>query len=508
MSTACLLVGFDGLRPDLVSPELTPNLGRLKAEGTTFANHVTVYPSETRVVFPSFVTGATADWHGMIGNRYLDRSVTPPRMIDTADAALLEQIDTETDGGLMSAKTLGEHLKAHGKSLAVLASNSRGATRCLNHKARALGQICFSGHFEDIATPAEAIVAIQKALGPLPPATDPGIPDLEAQTLLTSAFLDHVWPRHRPDVTLLWYSEPDLSSHFSGVGAPETRQAIAHTDAQFGRIFDWWLAEGRDAGVQLFVASDHGHITAHTRVSVHDTLQEAGFRTSTAPGPDVDAVVVPGHVGAIYLTDPNDAAVTKAASALMDTNWCGPIFTRGRNKIDGLAPGTFAQSLVMAEHDRSPDIYFCFRSDDRVDQYSLQGGTYYDNDRRAGLGLHGGLHPKELNSVAIAAGSAFKTNKVSDLPSGVPDVAPTMLHLLGVAPPATMTGRVLSEALASPEEKNASIDDPLAEQFDAGNGSFAQSLKRVRYGGSTYLVGGWCAKPSVAIESTKAATHA
>lgn len=489
MTNRCLLVGFDGLRPDLVTPELTPNLCRLTAEGVTFASHVTVYPSETRVVFPSFVTGATSNRHGMIGNRYLDRSATPPRMIDTADATLLERIDTETHGRLMTAPALGELLKQAGKSLAVLASNSRGATRCLNHKARSLGQVCFSGHFEDIATPADRATDLLRALGPLPPAAEPGTPDLEAQTLLTTAFLDHVWPKHRPDITLLWYSEPDLSSHFSGVGAAETKQAIAHADAQFGRILDWWLAEGRDAGAQLFAASDHGHITAHTRVSVADALKSAGFRTDTAPGPDVDAVIVPGHVGAIYLTDPSQAAMSRACSALMDTPWCGPIFTCDRSAVEGVAPGTFAQSLVMADHQRAPDIYFCFGSDDRVDEYGLQGGAYYDNDRRPGLGLHGGLHPKELQSLAIAAGSAFRTNVVSDLPSGVPDIAPTMLHLIGMPRPATMTGRVLNEALLAADEPQA--DQPQAEQFEVGSSGFRQTLSRVRYAGSTYLTGGW-----------------
>ena len=506
MTPSCLLIGFDGLRPDLVTPDLMPHLCGLKAEGVTFANHVTVYPSETRVAFPSFVTGTTADGHGMIGNRYLDRSATPPRMVDSADAALLERIDAETNGRLMTAQTLGETLKDAGKSLAVLASNSRGATRCLNHKARSLGQVCLSGHFEDIAAPADGVAGLLEALGPLPPAAEPGTPDLEAQTLLTTAFLDHVWPQRRPDVTLLWYSEPDLSAHFSGVGAQETKRAIAHADAEFGRILDWWRAEGRDAGVQLFAASDHGHISSHTRVSVHDTLKAAGFRTGAASGAGIDAVIVPGHVGAIYQTDPSEAAIAKASAALMDTEWCGPVFTHGRNDVDGVAPGTFARSLVMAEHERSPDICFCFRADDRVDAYGLQGGTYYDNDRRPGLGLHGGLHPKELHSLAIAAGSAFRTDAVSHLPSGVPDIAPTMLYLLGVKRPASATGRVLHEALRVTNEPEG--DQPQAERFETGSSGFRQTLRRLRHAGSTYLTGGWRDEMPDRIASEKVAAHA
>ncbi len=485
MTTTCLLVGFDGLRPDLVSPELTPHLCRLKAWGVTFANHVTVYPSETRVVFASLVTGTTADRHGMIGNRFLDRSAVPPRMVDTADAALLERFDAETDGRLMTATTLGEALNDAGKSLAVLASNSRGATRCLNHKVKALEQLCLSGHFEDIATPADAASDILKALGPLPPAAEPGTPDLEAQTVLTTAFLDYVWPRYRPDVTLLWYSEPDLSSHFSGVGAPETKQAIAHADAQFGRILDWWMAEGHEVGVQLFATSDHGHITAHTRVSVADTLNAAGLTAGAALGPDVDAVIVPGQVGAIYLTDPTEAAIARASAALMDTDWCGSIFTRGRNDIDGIAPGTFAQGLVFAEHARAPDVNFCFLSEDQNDQYGLSGQTYYDSGLAPGLGVHGGLHSRELASVAIAAGSHFENGTTSTLPTCVSDIAPTLLQLLGLARPHSVTGRVLEEAFVEPDCKNSVPTETIV--LETHLGEYAQTLNRIRYGDVTYL---------------------
>lgn len=507
MTPSCLLIGFDGLRPDLVTPDLTPNLCRLKAEGVTFANHVTVYPSETRVVFPSLVTGTTADRHGMVGNRYLDRSAALHRMIDTADADILERIDAQTNGQLMTSPTIGEVLKEAGKSLAVLASTSRGATRCLNHKARSLNQICVSGHFVDIATPADQMTGLLKALGPLPPEPEPSAPDLEAQTLLTTAFLDHVWPKHRPDVTLLWYSEPDHSSHGCGVGAAETRQAITHADAQFGRILDWWLAEGRDDGVQLFADSDHGHITAHTRVSVRDALDGAGFRTGTAPGPDIDAVIVPGQVGAIYLTDRSDATIAKAAASLMDTDWCGPIVTRGRNTVDGVAPGTFAHGLVMAQHERAPDISFCFRSDDRIDAYGLAGGTFYDSALSEGLGVHGGLHPKELGSLAIAAGSAIKANAVSHLPSGVTDIAPTMLHLIGLSCAPTMTGRVLDEALDGAGHRTTA-QQPKTEMFETGTPAFRQSLTRVRYGGSTYLTGGWRNEMPAPVAATKASAHA
>ena len=44
-----LIASLDGLRPDLIGPDLTPNIARLQGAGITLSSHRTVYPSETRV---------------------------------------------------------------------------------------------------------------------------------------------------------------------------------------------------------------------------------------------------------------------------------------------------------------------------------------------------------------------------------------------------------------------------------------------------------------------------
>ena len=78
-----LIVLFDGLRPDLIGPATTPNLHRLQGLGVTLERQRTVYPSETRSAMTSLVTGAAPAGHGMVGNTYLDRTGTPPLVVDT-----------------------------------------------------------------------------------------------------------------------------------------------------------------------------------------------------------------------------------------------------------------------------------------------------------------------------------------------------------------------------------------------------------------------------------------
>ncbi|UIJ91766.1 alkaline phosphatase family protein [Sinorhizobium meliloti] len=483
-----VIVSFDGLRPDLITPELTPNLCRLQSLGVTLSEHRTIYPSETRSAFPSLVTGTTTGSHGMMGNKYVDRSVTPPRYIDTSDAVLLRKLDLESGGRLISVPTLGEILARAGRNLAVLATNTAGTTRFFHHKAEDFGHVRLSGHFRAACTPDNVLAEVEAVIGQLPPEPPDLDPDTAGQDWITSAFLDVVWQKYRPDVSIISYGEPDTTSHFHGTGSEVTRSIIAYCDRQFGRVLDWWEAEGRAEGVQIAAVSDHGHITGHTRVSVIDSIRDAGFRPGVAPASEVDVVVVPGQVGALYLGEPTEKQVARMVATITEHSWCGPVFTRARNDVDGIVPGSFGNHLVFADHARAPDVSFSFRADDGIDPFGLTGGTFYDSDCQTGLGVHGGLHSKELSAVGIAAGTAFPAaGSISAVPSGICDFVPTMLHLLEIGRPSTMSGRVLHELLWDPEKSNAAIKH---EGFEARLGCFRQVLRRVQVGDATYVESG------------------
>lgn len=485
--TRVLIVLFDGLRPDLVGPSTTPHLHRLQQLGVTLGRQRTIYPSETRSALTSLVTGAAPGQHGIVGNAYLDRAFTPPRHIDTSDDRIVEALDTAADGRLVDTPSLGEVLAVRGRTLAVLASNSTGATRLLNHKARTLGHLTLSGHHAHTATSTERLAAIEARLGPVPAPVPKGTPDLAAQQWLTDAFLDVVWRELMPDVTILSFGEPDLSSHYIGTAAPETLRAIAFVDAQFGRVLDWWEAEGRSAGVQLMTASDHGHVTAHSRANVGEVLAMAGLRCGRAGEPDLDAVLMPSQAGALYLREPSDEIVRRAVAAMTDAPWCGPVFTAARTESLGIAPGSFARHLAFVDHVRSADIMFAYRADDSLDAFGLPGGTW-SPDWPLGFGIHGGLHQKEMASVGIIAGSAFKTGFLSQTPSGIGDFAPTILSLLEIGRPDGMTGRVLEETFA-----RAIPDLPIVgeEAHETAAGAYRQGLLRLRVGNTAYLDHGW-----------------
>ena len=98
------------------------------------------------------------------------------------------------------------------------------------------------------------------------------------------------------------------------------------------------------------------------------------------------------------------------------------------------------------------------RNDNSVDENGIVGGCYFSDSYPEGGSVHGGLHLKELNNVFMARGSFFKEGYRSDYPAGIIDVAPTVMHLLGLPRPPNMNGRVLGEAIAGPDLDAPKID--------------------------------------------------
>src|SRR3979490_1115670 len=66
-----LLMVWDGLRPDYVSAERTPNLWRLAQQGVWFERSHAVYPTFTRANSPAISTGCRPGRAGVPGNTLL-----------------------------------------------------------------------------------------------------------------------------------------------------------------------------------------------------------------------------------------------------------------------------------------------------------------------------------------------------------------------------------------------------------------------------------------------------
>ncbi|MGI9382848.1 MAG: alkaline phosphatase family protein [Methyloligellaceae bacterium] len=435
-----LIVAFDGLRPDMVTDDIMPNLTRFAREGASFPTSRAVFPSETRVNQASFVSGAWPRRHGIVGNKFIDAVASPDALINSGDEDELRAASEKLDGALIDVPSLGEILAGHGRQLAVVGSGTAGGTRMLHHAAERLGQFRFSLYRPDASTPQNQIGEIIDQFGPIPEAR---IPSNERLTYATDTYLGYVEPRLRPDVAILWFFEPDLTYHYSGLGTPDSLSALRHADAQLARILDYRDAQPADERLHIVTLSDHGHLaTEGAAIDLQARLAEAGFRVGNQFDDGIDVITFCGSAGGVYTKNSDQDLLARVLEWLQGQDWCGPVFTK-----DG--HGGLALADVHLDHARAPDLVFVTRSHDNCNAHGYRGRCPHDWAQLPPAGgIHGGLHPMELSNWLAVQGAAFKPAFVSDLPCGIVDVLPTVLHLLGVPAPESVEGRVLEEALA------------------------------------------------------------
>jgi len=480
-----LIVVFDGLRPDMTTPALAPNLCRFMAEGTNFTNARAVYPSSTRTNAATLATGATPRRNGIVQNKYFDPNVFRDRIFQPNKVADIEAGMAAYGGRLLDTPSLGDLAAKAGYRMATLLSGSAGTARLIDPGAKARGDISLGFMGWDGSCPPDVAHELAHAHGPIPKAARP---NADAMRVQTDMVIESLYPRHRPDIAVVWYSDPDQTHHYHGVESPKMGQAIGHVDAQFGRLLDWWRESDLHERLQIIAVSDHGQITARKRIDVNAAAADAGLVIGEHFADGADYAGYTSYSGSVRVRDADPGRMKAMVDWLAAQPWCGLIFTPGGDGVEGGIPGTLDHALAGIDHPRAPEVYYIMRNDDAVYGDGIVGSCFYNGVYPEGGGTHGGLHPKEMHIVMAAQGSLFWPRMEAAHPAGIVDVAPTILHLLGLASPGSMDGRVVVEAL-----KASDNHPPRAETVTRSvrRGREVQHLRYSRIGSTTYLDAGW-----------------
>lgn len=474
-------VVFDGLRADMVRPDLTPNILRLAARGTWFREARSVFPSVTRVATTSIATGAPPAVHGIVGNAFYHPQAFPERILDTSKAADMARAEAVHEGRFVTAATFGDQLARHGRSLAVVHIGSAGSAHVINPRARANEHWTFSVHGAAHTQTPDAVAEVVGQLGALPERALPRYPDIAYGVRV---MLEHVLPVRRPDVALIWFNEPDTSFHYKDIGHADSLAVLRAADAGLGQILDWIEAQPDSARYTVIALSDHGQIATSGIVPLAERASEAGFAVGLKEALDgADIVMTGGRHGEVRWRDTNPEGMEAFARWLMQQPEVSHVFSRGLDGVHGVVPGTLALDVVDNQHARQPDLAFVLRADDEADAYGLPGrGLMTPGDVPLGGGMHGGLHPNELNTVlVVAAGAATEAGLVSHRPAGIIDVAPTILDALGLPPAESMRGTSLLRPATG---------EPVRTTHTASLGTFSQSVDLVEQDGRRFIVRG------------------
>lgn len=450
------IVVFDALRPDHVDATVMPRLAAFLAAGVVVVDSRTVFPSATRVATSAFSTGSVPAVHGLVANRFLDPEAMPERPIDTGSRDDLLAAAQAAGGYYLTAPTMGELIGHAGLEMAVHACGSGGTTWLLHPSAERFGHTRLSLRAGEQGAAGDLAKTVAR-FGPVP---RPARPNAARVAYLARIVVDRIERGPLPDLTVTWFNDPDSTWHYEGLGSSAARAALAAVDQAFGQILDALAASPEADRIQIVAMSDHGQVVARRKIDVKAALARAGLRFAPAFGPDVDYAGSLGSVGAIRVRDGDPRLAARLAAALRDQDWCGLLFSRG-----GAVPGSLDLADVMLDHRRAPDLVYVMSADPTEVIDGVTGATDFDGDVPEGGGMHGGLCRQEIHNLMAFSGSAFRTAARSAVPAGIVDIAPTILKLLGLEAPASMSGRPLVELFAdggdAPEVRSevAEVDD-------------------------------------------------
>ena len=470
-----LIIGIDGLQPSQVTQGVMPNLSALAAQGVTFANHHSVFPTVTRVNAASMITGRQPGGHGLAGNSLLVREFDPHRVIDALRPDLSRVL--EATGRVLLAPTLAQLLAEAGMEFVSVNSGGNGNAFVQNPHPDGGGGATIHSEF---TIPAGLRAEMEARFGAWP---EKRRPDLERITYAMGIVRSLVLSDSPPGVVFFWSSEPDSSQHDAGVGSGKAVRSLNHLDAELGTLFEELHRTGRNTDTNVIVVSDHGYSTVSETVPVEAMLREAGFPTVERPG----GVAAAANGGAVlfYVHDGEHGTADRLAEWLMSQPWCGPVVA---SEAVGPVEGTVAAEIVGAEGPRAPDLAVSLAWSSEENAAGVPGHAYCVG-AAPGLGMHGSMSAHEMRCTLIAAGPGFKQATVSELPTGNVDVGPTVLNLLGLEAPAGADGRVVQEAMVG----GAQVREPVSEDREytaertVRGGKFRQTVSVSRVGKTAYV---------------------
>jgi len=474
---------WDGMRPDLVSPELTPTLWALAARGVRFSDSHAVFPTVTRINSATLATGCLPSGHGIVGNSLYSPAIDPSGPFNTGDHRALEALRRIRGGRLLPCDTLADRVARAGGRTVVVSTGSPGSALLCHPRVRDWPNDRLL--HRAMAVPDDGFAPIVERFGPIPEQT---IPNTEQNAYFARATAEYVLPELDPRLLIFWHTDPDKTQHARGFGHPDSLASIRDADANLGTILATIDACGLAAETAVAVVSDHGYATI-------DPLTEP--RAAFAGTDLLDAladrhVVLAGNGGALFAYAPSgdapggDQLIRRVARAFQAWEHGGPVFV-GTERGANLPPGTLPLDAVGISGDLAPDVVCALDWDDRANAYGYAG-------RSAGLdpkivASHGGISSWEVRNTFVLAGAGVKQGLVDAVPAGNVDLAPTLLHLLGLDPTPGQHGRVVAEALAGgPDPATLHVE---REILTAEHGAYRQGIRRSSVAGHRYLDYGW-----------------
>ncbi len=505
-----VVVVWDGMRPDYVTPQYTPTLHELATRGVFFKNHHSSYLTATKVNGAALATGMYPNHSGIMANLQHRPDLSWLGTYSTEDFDAVRRGDLLSGGHYLEAATVAEILQQNGfpticagaKPVVLLHDRAprqgslaqresvtlfRGQTlpRSLAESLSAIPEV---GTFPSDSGGARLVRWLRIAQDHLfiwlygKPKAVPLSRRIDAWT--TSALVHGLWKNGVPKYTLLWLSEPDVSQHQAGAGSANAEAGMEQADTNLALVLKALQEKGVLDSTDVFVVSDHGFSTVDRGPNLIKPLQRARFVAGKQfTNPEAGDVMVVNLGGSVffYVYEHDEPTIRRLVEFLQSSDFAGVIFSTVS------VEGTFPLSQVRLDaRQGAPDVVVSMRWTAKRNDSGAPGMLTAIEGIR-GRGTHGSLSRFDLHNTLIAAGPDFKKGWMSELPSGNIDLPPTVLAVLGVAPPAPMDGRVLTEAMLGVESPSLEGEEQtMTASRDLGLRVWRQYLRFTQVGPVVY----------------------
>lgn len=303
---------WDGLRPDSVNTTTTPNLAALRdSQGVNFSDNHSAYPTFTMMNASAFATGAYPGKHGFYGNTLyqpggsgLDsagHAINFNAPVFTEDYGVVNALNSYYQNKLYLVGTLFQAAQAAGLSTAAVGKsgaafiqdyadyaadtqNGTGKGVILDEKFAfplsfakdlqvagialpKLTTVNYGSAVTLAATNGDPTAATGSSLVNLAdgvtkdPRSALGSPYSNANEYMMNVYLSYILPKKDPDLSLIWFRNPDSTEHNYGPGSPAYAAALASQDKMLGLLMAQVKALGLQDRTDIIVVSDHGHTT-------------------------------------------------------------------------------------------------------------------------------------------------------------------------------------------------------------------------------------------------------
>jgi arylsulfatase A-like enzyme len=327
---------WDGLRPDSVTANDTPNLFAMKEAGVEFTDNHSTYPTFTMMNAASFATGSFSGTTGYYGNTLWspgasgnDSAGKPfdfQQPVFTEDYALLTDLTAFLKGDLLMVETLFQAAQNAGLTTATIGKS--GAAFIQDYKRggmmldeRTVLPLSLAKELQAAGIPLPATTPGAYAAGEMTLGQDNGSPTTfgtpkrlkdgvtfdatdtsgspykKGLQYMFDTYVNYILPKKQPRLSVVWIRDPDTTQHTYGVGSANALDGLRSNDAMLGQLRAKLQELGTAESTDIIVVSDHGH----SNVSGSQTL----FPLRAIKDGDIGPIDPNGHSvsGLIRLAD-------------------------------------------------------------------------------------------------------------------------------------------------------------------------------------------------------------